>query len=492
MQQLANAALDMTRVSERLQHPPLVLVLPNSMSIRNVFASNLWKELSALPGKIYIVSHSRDLIPTEKLCGGMEWRSISDPAEIGPGWQSMTVFLRKVLRFFSLRIQRILRADYPNIAFRFNHIHNFYAHQFKQAFTGEKVEREALAGNYISAELGLPRPDSSWLYWLLYRTYNTSLQIIDPSINEFFKHIQPSRVVVWHAQNLLSRDYVLAAKKYGAQTCAVVGSWDRPTTKGPISHWFKQVIVYSSQMKNDVVDYHAIPADKVVNVGWPLFDGYANSRRTRSAEIIDWLNLPTNCCLLVFTANSARLGENEPHIAGYLADQVVNNRYDKPCMLLIRPHPVDNEWKSRYGLYQSQGRVIVQAAELAGLKRLEDTLCAADVVISGQGSISLDAAAVDAPIINLGFDGKNPDDSELARQWYKMDHYCPVVKSGAVEMVNGFEELDRAINRYLMNPDYRAEGRRWIRENMMDPLDGCAASRLTDLLRNEVLCEESV
>ena len=83
-------------------------------------------------------------------------------------------------------------------------------------------------------------------------------------------------------------------------------------------------------------------------------------------------------------------------------------------------------------------------------------------------------------MINIRFD----DSENTANQehWYQMDHYRPVVESGAVEVVDSFKELDTALASYLANPSHRAPGRQWLRENLMDPLDGKSGERLAEVI----------
>ena len=49
-------------------------------------------------------------------------------------------------------------------------------------------------------------------------------------------------------------------------------------------------------------------------------------------------------------------------------------------------------------------------------------------------------------------------------------------------MVGSYEELDKAIKGYLTDPTIHAEGRKIIREEHIEPLDGQASRRLIDYI----------
>jgi hypothetical protein len=120
------------------------------------------------------------------------------------------------------------------------------------------------------------------------------------------------------------------------------------------------------------------------------------------------------------------------------------------------------------------------------LDHLANLLYHADVLLASQGSISLDAAALDTCVINIAFDGDlEVDHFASIRRWYEMDHYAPVVRSGGTRMVSSYEELDRAIIDYLRNPDKDRLGRDRLRQEQLEPFDGQASERLVKLIVKE-------
>ncbi len=461
---------------------PLVVVLPNRMAYRSVFATDLGRRFSDCTRTVYVLTADSDNREQVEHNGGLHWRHLLDPAD-APGRVFAGVGLNRVCRAISVRILRLLRADYSSLSYRFNELRGFYAHRFKKKMSPERVSREALAGNHVDPSLGRPWPHSRMFYRLIYRIYFGSWQCIDPSIEFFIRSVKPGHVVIWHAQNEHSKEYAIAAKRAKATLTAVIGSWDRPTTKGPFAPQFDRFIVYSSQMKKELERYHKVPVSKIINSGWPAFDGYAGTKRRRNQSLEQSIGLEPGRALIVYAANAERLGLHEPSVVEHIVSMLMDDRYRKPCFLLVRAHPQDVSWKERFSRFSQSGKVFVQPADMGQLHVLSAVLGSADVVVATQGSISLDAVAMDACVVNVAFDGalERPE-AESVKRWYEMDHYRPVVESGGVIVVESFSELDHAINQCLDDAAYCAEGRARLRNTMMDPLDGGATTRLGDTL----------
>ena len=116
-------------------------------------------------------------------------------------------------------------------------------------------------------------------------------------------------------------------------------------------------------------------------------------------------------------------------------------------------------------------------SEMSNIKTMVNTLSHADIVMATQGSISLDAAALDKKIINIAFDGSlTRSYTESVKRWYEMDHYLPVVKSGGVSIVDNFLSLDEAI-KTLISKDPQKAGRARLREIELEPFCGDSSAR---------------
>ena len=117
------------------------------------------------------------------------------------------------------------------------------------------------------------------------------------------------------------------------------------------------------------------------------------------------------------------------------------------------------------------------------IRFLANLLKHANVVIHSGGSLVLDAVTFNTPVIYIGFDG----DLQLPEvdRWivrYELEHIRPVIDSEGIWLVGNYDELDRAINGYLANPGLHDQGRKRIRGDHLEPLDGRASERLVDII----------
>ncbi|MCK5230795.1 MAG: hypothetical protein KAR13_11050, partial [Desulfobulbaceae bacterium] len=113
------------------------------------------------------------------------------------------------------------------------------------------------------------------------------------------------------------------------------------------------------------------------------------------------------------------------------------------------------------------------------LKLLVNLMNHADVVLTGPGTLAMDAVAFDTPVVSIGFDGDRnlPYERSILFR-YDFDHYAKVTEIGGSRLVKSFDEMDRAINEYLENPNIDAAKRERLREQQLTPFDGCSGERI--------------
>lgn len=453
------------------------------MAIRTVLGSKIFSLLRVQQhSRIYFLTPPfnrgdfSQLIESENIT----WLDITSP--VGAGYKQR--FLSRICRGIWWRVFKLLRAGFGNLVFRFNQLHNFQGHRQKVKMPPERRQREALAGNFVDSKLGIPFPDSKRVYNFIYHLHHCLWQCNDPQIEYFVDKINPERMIFWHVQVPSIKPYSLAARRRKIPCIAVPGSWDRPTTKGPMYPEIARYIVNNIVMKKELEEFHDVPSSDIDVVGWPQMDVYHDKQHCSSKkEFLSELNLPSNHQIIVYTANCERLGPHEPGLVEHIAQNIKKEFYPGTVTLLIRPHPQDVVWQQRFSNVKDMDQVKILPSEMGKLDFLADLLRHADVVIATQGSVSLDAVALDACTINIAFDGYlDQPEHQSVKLWYAMDHYLPVVQSGGVKVVTNFEEMNSAISGYLQNPDLDKHGRQRLRELELAPLDGSSSMRIVDAL----------
>lgn len=460
-----------------------MLVLPGSMPFRNVVGGGLLEELSKKTDRSVVV-----ICPDEsyrkELPDHVEWRDLRRPSK-----SSNQPLYRRVVRSFSLRIEFLLNITYAGLAYRFNEISGFKAHQFKKKMPRSRRLREAIAGNFVSRRYGFPFPTVRFIYRLISRIYYRQSYISDRFIEGFFDDTSIDLIVFWYSQNDLYRDYVQCARSRSIPMVAAIGSWDRVTTKGPLMPDLAKVIAINQVMKSELIEYHDVFKDDIVVVGWLQMDNYIEpkSKERVREPFLSKCGSDSDAIIVVFACNSERLGRHEPSIVRDITESLSTGAWARDVCFFVRPHPRDTKFKERFSAELEHKSVHWGDASMTNLSQLKDLFLCADVVICTQGSITLDAIAFDCCVINVAFDGDlEPAYEESVQRYYEMDHFQSVVDSGGVVIVRDHQQLDRALRAYVANTSLHAQSRVNLRTKMLDPLDGGSTQRIVDVLLNEL------
>ena len=94
-------------------------------------------------------------------------------------------------------------------------------------------------------------------------------------------------------------------------------------------------------------------------------------------------------------------------------------------------------------------------------------------------SMTVDGAMFDRPQVGPMFvPGADGRQARLVRDFYRQEHWRPVMRSGGLAVAADESSLVAAIAGGLANPDERHEGRRRLLEEVLTFDDGRAASRV--------------
>ncbi len=466
------------------------MILANAMAVRNTLETPVLEELAAHEElEVCFLTPSPEDAPKVEAAANdrLSWAWLYQPA--GPELPLLHGPAGVVLRRLAERaLMKPLRpwAGFGNLVYRFNERQGFAGHRFKKSLPPQRRAREAQAGNYVDPALGRPLARSRALFHLIHRLYYTPWYS-EPGVEAFLDQYRPHLLVIHHLQNQAIRPWVCAARRRGLRVVGIVGSWDQPTTKGPLPPGLARVAVQSRVMQEELAKYHQVPLERIEVTGWPQMDFYQNPGAIWPRErLAQELGLEPSRRLILYGTYSQRLGPHEPGIAAHLAQRLAQGAFGPDTTLVIRPHPKDNEWQERFGHLHEPPRVVALANESGRLDFLATLLAHAGVVLASTGTILLDAVALDTPAVNIAFDGRlKKGYQESIKRWREMDHYRRVIASGALAMVESFAELDAAVAAYLADPAKDAEGRARCRAEQLEPFDGRASRRLAQLIARE-------
>lgn len=466
----------------------LLFVLPNRFASRNILTSDIPSILAATEEvSLTMVSLFADDEERVRAFNNPQitWRHLAKPAKGSSlPWGLRLKFTFMNLVYGLVHLLLLKKGRHDALFYRFHQLHDLFIHRWWAA--KRKETPGALDGEVqrklIDPALAWPLPHSRRLFKLL-----LSLRFwqwaCNPRVEAFFEQNQFDLVVFNFVQTSPIFPYIMAAKRRGIDTVGIVGSWDNPTTKGPL-YPCQRYVVQNRYMADMLKKYHAIGEEKVTIVGWPQMDIYQRPGiLAQRAEFLASLGLAPGCRLMLFGASTKRFGRHEPGVLRHLLRQLEAGVYGPEVALVIRAHPGDHHWQERIGAFQGRARVIVEPPNYTDRSHLTNLLCHADIVMSTAGTICLDAVAFDTCAISIAFDGDEPlPPGDQAALFYQSEHYASVINTGGTRYVESARELDQAILAYLHDPELDAAGRSALRALHLEPFDGKAGERLVHIL----------
>lgn len=287
-----------------------------------------------------------------------------------------------------------------------------------------------------------------------------------------------------------------AAVHRGIPVVAAVMSWDNLSSKGLINPQPDRLLVWSDHMRREAINLQGIPVERIIETGSPVHGAFVNPGRfgSRSANLRR-LGLDPERRLIFYGTNHAAFFPDEIEVVKRVARWVEENTLGMPCQLWVRLHPqavvgpFEVSTDPYRGLVSEHVKVEfppVRDSKLLwdlpkdDLEHLVGLLRDADVVIN-TGSLSIDAAVLDRPVICIAYDplGDLPYDKSV-RRYYDYTHLSYVVRAGAVQLAVSPEDLRQKIIAYLNNPGWDREGRRRIVEQQFGCVDGHSAARVAE------------
>ena len=336
----------------------------------------------------------------------------------------------------------------------------------------------------VASLLGQPFPRSKMLYeWI--RLLEGPATRISPQVRELFTRYRPDLVVSTNPTTMSEYEFLKYARATGVTSVGIVKSWDVLTMRGYIPVPLDYYLVWNAIMKRDLMRLHDVAEDRLGMTGVPQFDIYADRSTVRPRDpVLRSLGLDPAKKTVLFATSSPLINPDDAAILCHLSDALRG----EAVQILARLHPLDA--MGRYGDLTRPNLVFhVPGASLgiigdrrlldAGfMAELRDTLLHCDVIVNTSSTMSLDAAALDRPVVNIGFDLAPKEYPQSRRRYYDLDHYRPIVESGATRIAWTRDEFAPLIRRYLDHPELEREQRAGLRDTMCYRVDGRSAQRM--------------
>jgi CDP-glycerol glycerophosphotransferase (TagB/SpsB family) len=339
---------------------------------------------------------------------------------------------------------------------------------------------------FLDPTLAGPLPRWPFLDPAMARWHYGRLRYLTPPLLERLRRERPA-IALANMQMHSVVPFIVGGRRVQLPVVGNIASWDHTVGKGIVAPGLRRYLVQNEVMRDDLVRYHGIEADRIVITGWPQTDVFHRRRpRAEFEAVLRGLGLdPTRPVVLVM----GNTPTNAPYEGAFVERLVAwwdENGARERFSLLFRPHPRDRDWRARFGPALSRDGVVVQEPSFTDLETLAVLLQHGDVVVSNAGTILLDALANDRPAVCTLFDEGAPPGESWAMKNVSGEHYRPLFESNAFYRATRFEDLTVGIERALMHPGELAAERSRIVRTILGEVDGRAAERVASAMVSTV------
>jgi CDP-glycerol glycerophosphotransferase (TagB/SpsB family) len=290
-------------------------------------------------------------------------------------------------------------------------------------------------------------------------------------------------VVVANVQSHGAVPYLNAARRLGIPAIGYVASWDHTVGKGIVSPHVTRYVVQSEVMRDDLVRYHGIPAERVVVTGWPQTDLFHRRReRAEYEDAIRGLGLDPGRPVVLVAGNTPTNAPYEGRFVDRLVEWWRTSGAQARFQLLFRPHPRDRSWRERFAAGLEASGAAVQEPSYTDLETLAALLQHVDCVVANAGTILLDSLVNDRPAVCVLYDEGAPPGESWAAKSVVGEHYADVASSRAFDEAHSFDDVTAGIERCLAHPGELEDERRAVTATVVGPVDGRSAERVVDAI----------
>ncbi len=306
---------------------------------------------------------------------------------------------------------------------------------------------------------------------------------------ELFEKYKPSLVFLPHIYGSYDTQLLSEAKGRGIKTLGMASNWDHfDKYYLPLRPDF--LLAQSKQVKDFAVKYQSYNPQKITVIGYPHFDFIVDKSYAASREkILEELKFPRSAKFILYVSGSAYCSD-EPDTIEKILEWADKNEFGNDIYLVVRPYlggrGADKDFdEAKFNRFEEHPRVRFYKKEFWGdlPKSIQffNIMRHADAVISMYSTIIIEAAALNKPLVGIGFDGyKKRPFRKSVRRFMLREHFQDVLNSGAVRTAYSFLELKEILKNYLENPSLDQKERYELMQRLAHGADGKAGERVVE------------
>ncbi len=319
--------------------------------------------------------------------------------------------------------------------------------------------------------------------------------IRDPQAAELLCTEAPDLLVCTNLFDDVEISLLREAKRLGIKTVGFINSWDRLTARWTVRLLPDVMIVYNEAVKRDAMRHADMPAERIVLTGIPQYDRYITEEPEPRETFFAKKGLNPAKKLVLVAPMGATFSDSDWELIDLLHQMIDEKKEVPDAEMLVRFQPndfLDKEEiaKRPWLIYDLPG--IRLGPERGGdwdmtyadLRDLNSSLKHAAVLVTYTSSISVDAAVVGTPVINIDFLLKPVKEwLKTPTFYYGTEHHSNAVATGGFRIVKSKAELLEWLLKYLAHPELDRERRELLSREQYGPLqDGKAGERIAQAI----------
>jgi hypothetical protein len=354
-------------------------------------------------------------------------------------------------------------------------------HSLRAGFNRERM-RVGHPNWFLDPALAGPLPRWGSLDPAMMRWHYGRLRYLPPLFLERLGRERPA-ILLANIQMHAVVPFIVGGRRLGLPLVGHIASWDHTVGKGIVSPHLRRYIVQNDVMRDDLVRYHGIEAERIVVTGWPQTDVFHRRRaRAEYEELLSALGLDAARPVVLVMGNTPTNAPYEARFVERLVQWWEQTGSVERFSLMFRPHPRDREWRDRFSAALSRAGAAVQEPSFTDLETLAGLLQHGDVVVSNAGTILLDALVNDRPTVCVLYDEGAPPGESWAVKNVSGEHYRQLMNSEAFYRADRFEDVVAGIERALAEPQELAGERARVAREVVGEVDGRAAARVVSAM----------
>jgi hypothetical protein len=295
-----------------------------------------------------------------------------------------------------------------------------------------------------------------------------------PEIDSYVREQAPDVVLATSVVKLASPqvEFLKSARTLGIPAATLVASWDNLTNKGLLKWRPERVFVWNEIQRQEAIELHGIPPERVTATGAGLFDTWFDRRPSTSREeFVRGMGLDPGRPYVLFLGSSPFVtnhSDDEVHLVGRWIEALRASADERvrDVSVVVRPHPVGKGWRdadlSRFenaAVWPLQSERPVSAEEH---DTFFDQLAHSAAVVGINTTAMIEAAVIGKSVLTV-----------LAREFGQENtlhfHYLREENGGFLHVASSLDEHEEQLGRVLEDRAEDAEQRRRFVESFVRP-----------------------